>query len=90
MPRNSTFATTQDVRNRTAPEGDTTQETQSQAWPATATPARRRPKVLLSLRIDHDVQEYFRTQGPGYQTRMNAVLRAYMEHVRKQHAKGGY
>ena len=51
-------------------------------WPAGANPAVRRRKVLLSLRIDHDVLEWFREQGPGYQTRMNAVLRAYMEHAR--------
>ena len=52
------------------------------SWPAGASPAVRRRKVLLSLRIDHDVLEWFREQGPGYQTRMNAVLRAYMEHAR--------
>jgi len=36
-------------------------------------------KVLLSLRIDADVIEWFRKQGPGYQSRMCALLRAYME-----------
>jgi len=36
-------------------------------------------KALLSLRIDSDVIEWFRNQGPGYQSRMNALLRAYME-----------
>lgn len=36
-------------------------------------------KVLLSLRIDADVLEWFRAQGTGYQSRMNALLRAYME-----------
>jgi uncharacterized protein (DUF4415 family) len=36
-------------------------------------------KVLLSLRIDSDVIEWFRKQGAGYQSRMNALLRAYME-----------
>ena len=36
-------------------------------------------KVLLSLRVDADVLEWFRRQGPGYQSRMNALLRAYME-----------
>ena len=38
------------------------------------------PKMaLLSLRIDCDVVEWFRKQGAGYQSRMNALLRAYME-----------
>jgi len=36
-------------------------------------------KALLSLRIDSDVVEWFKAQGSGYQSRMNALLRAYME-----------
>ncbi len=36
-------------------------------------------KAAISLRLDPEVLEWFRTQGPGYQTRMNAVLRAYVE-----------
>jgi uncharacterized protein (DUF4415 family) len=36
-------------------------------------------KTLLSLRIDSDVIEWFRAQGAGYQSRINALLRAYME-----------
>lgn len=36
-------------------------------------------KALLSLRVDCDVIEWFRSKGPGYQSRMNALLRAYME-----------
>ena len=37
------------------------------------------PKKMISLRVDPDVLEFFKAQGPGYQTRMNAVLRAWME-----------
>jgi len=37
------------------------------------------PKKLISLRIDADIIEFFRSQGKGYQTKMNAVLRAYKE-----------
>jgi len=36
-------------------------------------------KQLFSIRIDADVIEWFRSQGPGYQSQMNALLRAYME-----------
>ena len=36
-------------------------------------------KEAISLRLDHDVLDWFKTQGPGYQTRMNAVLRAFMD-----------
>jgi uncharacterized protein (DUF4415 family) len=37
------------------------------------------PKVQLTLRIDNDVVEWFKSQGRGYQSRINALLRAYME-----------
>ena len=33
----------------------------------------------VSLRVDADVLEWFKAQGPGYQTRMNAVLRAFRD-----------
>ncbi len=36
-------------------------------------------KTLLSLRVDSDVVAWFRSQGAGYQSRMNALLRAYMK-----------
>lgn len=36
-------------------------------------------KAAVSLRIEQDVLEWFKAQGPGYQTRMNAVLRAYRD-----------
>jgi uncharacterized protein (DUF4415 family) len=35
-------------------------------------------KRLLSLRLDADVVDWFRERGPGYQTRINAVLRAFV------------
>jgi uncharacterized protein (DUF4415 family) len=44
-------------------------------------------KKLLSLRIDPDVIDWFRSQGPGYQTRMNAVLRRYMQAQKAKAAK---
>jgi len=31
------------------------------------------------LRIDQDILAWFRDRGPGYQTRMNAVLRAFVD-----------
>ncbi len=36
------------------------------------------PKKSVSLRIDKDVLDWYKHQGPGYQTRMNAVLKMYM------------
>ena len=37
------------------------------------------PKRAISMRVDGDVLAWFKSQGRGYQTRINAVLRAYME-----------
>jgi len=42
----------------------------------TATPT---PKTSIALRVDTDVLEWFKSKGPGYQTRMNAVLRAFRD-----------
>jgi uncharacterized protein (DUF4415 family) len=36
-------------------------------------------KRQLTLRLDSDVIEWFKQQGSGYQTMMNALLRAYMQ-----------
>lgn len=36
-------------------------------------------KKQITLRIDGDVVEWYRKQGAGYQTRINALLRAYMQ-----------
>ena len=35
-------------------------------------------KKAVSVRLDQDVIAFFKAQGPGYQTRMNAVLRSFM------------
>lgn len=53
-------------------------------WHLKAEAAMQRPKQLLSLRVDADVLEWFKRQGRGYQTRMNAVLRSFMEHAAKR------
>lgn len=39
----------------------------------------RPAKAALSLRVDEDVIEWFKAQGPGYQTRINSVLRAFRD-----------
>jgi uncharacterized protein (DUF4415 family) len=36
------------------------------------------PKHPVNIRLDADVWRWFREQGKGYQTRINAVLRSYM------------
>ena len=50
-----------------------------------------RTKRQLTLRLDNDVLDWFKKQGRGYQTRINVLLRAYMEEHQAQakHSKLG-
>ncbi|MDN5872718.1 MAG: BrnA antitoxin family protein [Nitrococcus sp.] len=41
-------------------------------------------KNRITVRIDRDVLHWLKAQGPGYQTRINAILRTYMEAQRKR------
>jgi uncharacterized protein (DUF4415 family) len=43
-------------------------------------------KKAISIRVDEDVLDYFKKQGAGYQRRINAVLRSYMQQKRKKRA----
>jgi uncharacterized protein (DUF4415 family) len=36
-------------------------------------------KAQVTLRIDEDVLNWFKNQGPGYQTHINSLLKAYKE-----------
>jgi uncharacterized protein (DUF4415 family) len=42
------------------------------------------PKAVLNMRVDHDVLDYFRREGRGYQSRINAVLRTYVDQTRSR------
>jgi uncharacterized protein (DUF4415 family) len=43
-------------------------------------------KKAISIRVDEDVLDYFRKEGAGYQRRINAVLRSYMQQKREKRA----
>lgn len=46
-------------------------------------PVDSRPtKTRVTIRVDSDVVRWFRDMGPGWQTRLNEVLRLYYEHRR--------
>lgn len=47
------------------------------------------PKEAISFRVDADILEWFRAAGPRYQSRMNAVLRSYVEQMRTPRAPRG-
>ena len=53
-------------------------------WYASALPVVPANKPAISIRLDADVLGWFKAGGPGYQTRMNAVLKAYVEHMRRR------
>jgi uncharacterized protein (DUF4415 family) len=40
-------------------------------------------KKAISIRVDEDVLDFFKKEGAGYQRRMNAVLRSYMQQKAK-------
>ena len=48
-------------------------------WAAAKVRMPEGPKTPLNLRLDPDIVAWFRAQGRGYQTRINAVLRSYVE-----------
>lgn len=45
------------------------------------------PKAPISIRLDADVLAFFKAGGAGYQKRINAVLRSYMDHTLKRRSK---
>ena len=40
-----------------------------------------KPKKIVTMRLDADLLDWFRA-SPGYQTRINSILRAYMDSQR--------
>lgn len=44
------------------------------------------PKKPISIRIEPDILSFFKEQGPGYQKRIQAVLRSYVDQMRARKA----
>ncbi len=42
------------------------------------------PKKAVSLRLDADLLDWLKGQGKGYQTRINAILRVYMQAMKSR------
>ena len=47
------------------------------------------PKAVLNMRVDKEVLDFFRRGGKGYQSRINAILRAYVERQEHRHHQKG-
>jgi uncharacterized protein (DUF4415 family) len=61
-------------------EIDTSEMPEVADWRGAVRGAFYRPvKRLTSLRLDADLLEWFKRGGEGYQTRINAALREYVE-----------
>ena len=71
-----------DIRAAIADDPDAAPELDEE-WFAQATLVYPDGKTLISIRLDPDVLAWFKRQGKGYQTRINAVLRAYVQAHRK-------
>ena len=78
-------AMTEDVVERLAAE-DMAELGIDPDWMEQATVLFPRPKERVTVRLDPDVLDWLKAQGRGYQTRINAILRAYYE---AQKAKSG-
>lgn len=46
-------------------------------------------KVPVTIRLDRDIVSFFKDHGKGYQTRINQVLRAFVDHERVNRRTGG-
>lgn len=46
-------------------------------------------KQIVTIRLDVDMLDWFKSAGPGYQTRINQVLREYMDSQRTKPAAAG-
>ncbi len=57
-----------------------------EAWFAKAELRMPVTKEQVTLRLDVDILRFFKAQGKGYQTRINSVLRAYVDAMKKGEA----
>lgn len=59
-----------------------------EGWEKTIVLGTPEPKQDVHIRLDPVVLRWFKASGPGYQTRINAVLRAFVQ-ARQQGGQGG-
>jgi uncharacterized protein (DUF4415 family) len=78
--------TEEDIQRQIDEDPDAPEFTDEMLRSAMWVPAQK--KTPISFRVDPDVLEFFKAEGPGYQSRMNAVLRSYMDHRRKRGGVG--
>jgi uncharacterized protein (DUF4415 family) len=67
-----------EIRRAMAKDPDAAPELDEAFWRNAQILDPRHGKTTITMRVDEDVLAYFKGRGPGYQSRMNAVLRAYV------------
>jgi uncharacterized protein (DUF4415 family) len=73
-------ATSQEEANRLADEED---GPLPDNWESTVDIGIPQPKQGVHIRLDADILAWFRSQRPGYQTRINSVLKAFVQARRR-------
>ena len=74
--------TDEDIRRQIAEDSDVAPELTDELFDRVEALVVEPKRIPISLKVEADVVAFFRESGPGYQTRMNAVLRAYVDAVR--------
>lgn len=74
-----------EIRRAMAKDPDAAPELDEAFWRNAQILDPRHGKTTITMRVDEDVLAYFKGSGPGYQSRMNAVLRAYV-YARRERA----
>jgi uncharacterized protein (DUF4415 family) len=65
---------------------DTPVTVRTESAPAATSPAKAGVKQIVTIRLDVDMLDWFKAEGPGYQTRINQVLREHMEAQKEKSA----
>jgi uncharacterized protein (DUF4415 family) len=76
-PKRAKERTDKEIETAIAADPDAAPLADASFW-KTATVVMPESKEKVTLRIDKDVLRWFKAQGKGYQSRMNAVLRSYV------------
>ena len=74
------------MKDRTRPDAPEGPSMPKDFWETARVVYPDSPKEAVKVRYDADMLEWFKAQGRGYQTRMNAVLRSYYEAHRDEPA----
>lgn len=77
--RGETHSNWEEAAKRPLPDGNDPDDAMGEVdWVAIEFPPKLR-KAHASLRLDADMLNWFRAQGRGYQTKINAILRSYFQ-----------